>query len=114
MLQLTSRLFLRPTNDTIYCTIPSTKRVTAISLIEPFFLNMLRYRDLSAAIIVCIQTVGHFLLAENAHAHYFYHVAEVTFFEEDDVLKFRELNLRWLSCLRARFAHNVKLVYHQG
>ena len=95
-------------------TIPSTARVMTISLIEPFFLNMLRCRDLSAATIVCIQTVGHFFLAENAHAHYFYHVAEVTFFEEEDVLKFRELNLRWLSCLQARFAHNVKLVYHSS
>ena len=61
-------------------TIPSTARVTTISSIEPFFLNMLRCRDLSAATTVCIQTVGHFLLAENVHAHYFYHVVEVAFF----------------------------------
>ena len=73
---------------------------------------MLRCRDLSAASIVRIQTVGHFLLCGNAHAHYFYHVVEVAIFlvgEEEDGPKLREF---WLSCLRARFAHNVKLVYH--
>ena len=49
-------------------TIPSTAQVTTISLIQPFILNMLRCRDLSAATIVRIQTVGHFYSAENAHA----------------------------------------------
>ena len=69
---------------------------------------MLRCRDLSAASIVRILTVGHFYTAENVHAHYFGHVVEVAFFlvGEEDVLKFREFNLRLLSCLRARFAHN--------
>ena len=43
-------------------TIRSTERVMTISLMEPFFLNMLCCRDLSAASIVRIQTVGHFHL----------------------------------------------------
>ena len=75
---------------------------------------MLRCRDLSAASIVRIQRVGHFYSAESAHAHYIHHVVEVAFFlvgKEEDVLK---LNLCWLSCLRARFALNVKLVYHSS
>ena len=99
MLQLTPRLFVRPANDTIYFTGSDNQFNLAV-----FFLNMLRCRDLSAASIVRIQTVGHFLLCGNAHAHYIYHVVEVG-------PKLREF---WLSCLRARFAHNVKLVYHQG
>ena len=43
-------------------TIRSTERLTTITLIEPFFLNMLRCRDLSPASIVRIQTVGIFTL----------------------------------------------------
>ena len=53
-------------------TIQSTESVTTISLIEPFFcrsfLNKLHCRDLSAASIVRIQTVGHFHSAVNACA----------------------------------------------
>ena len=97
MLQLTSRLFARPTNDTIYCT---------GSLIEPFFL------DLSAATILRIQTVGHFYSAENAHAHHFLPrgvaTCELPFFSLERK-KFREFNLRWLS---SRFVHNIK--YHSS
>ena len=68
-------------------TTSSTARVTTISLIEPFFLNMLRCRDLSAATIVRIQTVGHFTLRQTRMR-----IISTTWWKsvgEEDVLKFR-------------------------
>ena len=46
------------------------KRVIRISLIERFSLKMLHCRDLSVTSIVRVHSAGHFLLAENEHAHY--------------------------------------------
>ena len=97
-----------PENDTIYCTGNDNQFYGAV-----FFLNTLRCRDLSAVSIVRIQTVGHFYSAENACALFLqYYVVEVAFFllgEKEDFPKFRAG-----SCLRARFAHNVKLVYYSS
>ena len=51
-------------------TIRRNKRVIRISLIERFSLKMLCCRDLSVTSIVRVHSAGHFLLAENEHAHY--------------------------------------------
>ena len=92
MLQLTPRLFVRPTNDTIHCTGNDNQfNLAVFSEYAPL--------QRSEHCPICMQTVGHFHFAENAHAHYFYHVVEVAFFMlvgEEDFLKFSEFNLRWL------------------
>ena len=71
---------------------------------------MLRCRDLSAASIYS-NSRPFLLCGKRACALFLPRGGSRLFLDgEEDVLKFRELNLRWLSCLRARFAHNVKLV----
>ena len=89
-------------------TIRRNKRVIRISLIERFSLKMLRCRDLSVTSIVRVHSVGHFLLAENEHAHYII-LRPRGCPEEKDVRVCRDLRFPWLSSLQARFAHNVKL-----
>ena len=102
VLQLTSQLFVRPANDTIYYN--QFNRAV-------FFLNMFCCRDLSSASIVRIQTVGHIpktrmrIISTTCVGSHLFSL----WGGERDGLKLREF---WLSCLRrARFAHNVKLVY---
>ena len=69
---------------------------------------MLRCRDLSVTIsIVRVHSAGHFLLAENEHAHYIT-TTWPSGPEEEDVRVAVSYDFPWLS----RFAHNVKLVYH--
>ena len=79
MLQLISQLFVFITQmiPSSYCTGSDNQ------FFLPFFLNMLRCRELSAASMVRIQTVGHFYSAENMHAHYFHHVVEVAIFPNE-------------------------------
>ena len=68
---------------------------------------MLRRRDLSVTSIVRVHSVGHFLLAENEHAHDHMAVRKRKTF-----VCAVSYDFPWLSCLQARFAHNVNLVYH--
>ena len=98
---LTSRAFVRLENDTTYSAGSEGQNFMG------FCLKPLRCRDPALPTLYGHMCSRPFVRAENAHAHYFYHVLEVE--RKEDGLKLREF---WLSCLRATFAHNVKLVYH--